>query len=431
MRRQRPAVFLVFALLLSVYCATCSTAEPPLPEPTAQVTLEAFLGESAVPEKQRSADSDLLPFQVHTGRAATAGDFSSPLAVGRAGGTPVAVPPGLIALVIKLHPLEIVGPFQAPAGIQTTVRFLAFPQATPPVRTWRVERGEEAIARAFPPPVSLPPPAPETQPSGLQDPVPPSPLSAFSVSSHEVLSRAFENFYGCDLAQRILLRVHTPDGQVLEYASQQARAQRAGRTYQMTVVEGRSDLRDYRVLTIQNRGRSDDTFVYVPSLLRARRFTAAQRADRFLGTDLALEDLEIHDADRFEIVGRSVSSVAGEPAHLVTAQPLYQGSSYDRADFFVAQHDYALLEVHFYRKQALRAFKITRSAREDMERLNGHVLPRRMVFSDLERGTRTEVIFHARVVNPDLDLGLFTKTTLESRRSLLRPRSEAELNAGQ
>jgi hypothetical protein len=68
----------------------------------------------------------------------------------------------------------------------------------------------------------------------------------------------------------------------------------------------------------------------------------------------------------------------------------------------------------------LQAYKIARMPRADMESQNGHFLPRRMIFQDLETGTETEILFHSRVVNPPIDEGLFSKTTLESHRRLLR-----------
>ena len=68
---------------------------------------------------------------------------------------------------------------------------------------------------------------------------------------------------------------------------------------------------------------------------------------------------------------------------------LYE-SSYDRADFFVSQRDYALLEVRFYRTGAAEPFKVTRFPRSDMIRQDGHTLPLRVIFLNHERRTRAE-----------------------------------------
>jgi hypothetical protein len=242
---------------------------------------------------------------------------------------------------------------------------------------------------------------------------------AFATSAHEVLSRAFANFWGCDLEEQLEFQVTTRSGQVMRHVAERLRKRIGDRTYDLFSIRGGTDRRDFRSLRIQGRGGSDDLFAWVPELRRVRRLTSAQRGDQFFGSNLSLEDLEVQFVERHEIVGRATTLVEGEPAHIVTTQPLYD-SGYDRADFFIAQSDHALLEIRFYHVDALQAYKIARMPRADMESQNGHSLPRRMIFQDLESGTETEILFHSRAVNPPIDEGLFSKTTLEGHRRLLR-----------
>jgi len=197
-----------------------------------------------------------------------------------------------------------------------------------------------------------------------------------------------------------------------------------GRSHDLFSVRGGTDRRNIRTLRIQGLGGSDDLFAYTPELHRARRLTSAQRGDQFFGSNLSLEDLEVQFVSRNELVGRATTLVEGEPAHIVTTHPLYD-SGYDRADFYVAQSDYALLEVRFYYEGALEAHKISHMPRSHMERQNGHLLPRLIIFRDLESDTRTEIHTRSRLVNPPMDEGMFTKTSLESRRRLLRSKPAA------
>jgi hypothetical protein len=265
--------------------------------------------------------------------------------------------------------------------------------------------------------------APPGEASEREDALAPWP-EAFTVSAREVLSRAFDNFYGCDLEEQLEFQVTTRSGQVMRHTAERIRKRIRGRTYDLFSIRGGTDRREYRSLRIQGRGGSDDLFAFVPDLLRVRRLTSAQRGDQFFGSNLSLEDLEVQFVERNELVGRATTLVEGEPAHIVTISPLYD-SGYDRADFFVAQSDYALLEIRFYHKGARQAYKVAYMPREHTERQNGHVLPRRMIFRDVESETETEIHFRSRRVNPPIDEGLLTKTTLESRRRLLRSASTA------
>jgi hypothetical protein len=285
--------------------------------------------------------------------------------------------------------------------------------ATPEGAAWRRRRYLRILAPALLIALALSATASE------QEDAFPAGRRALAISAHEVLSRAFTNFYGCDIEEQLDFHVTTESGQVMRHVAERIRKQIRGRTYDLFSIRGGTDRREYRSLRIQGRGGSDDLFAYVPDLLRVRRLSSAQRGDQFFGSNLSLEDLEVQFVERNEIVGRATTLVEGEPAHIVTTQPLYD-SGYDRADFFVAQSDYALLEIRFYRGAALEAYKVAHMPRADTESQNGHHLPRRMIFQDLESGTQTEIYYRSRLVNPPIDDGLFTKTTLESRRRLLR-----------
>jgi hypothetical protein len=78
------------------------------------------------------------------------------VAEGRAGEGAVPVPPGLVTLLVHLDPPERIGPFRLAPGDAARVSVLESRESGVPRRVWRVERGDEAVGRAFPPPDELP-----------------------------------------------------------------------------------------------------------------------------------------------------------------------------------------------------------------------------------------------------------------------------------
>ena len=128
-----------------------------------------------------------------------------------------------------------------------------------------------------------------------------------------------------------------------------------------------------------------------------------------------LEDLEVHRAERFEIVGRAFSVLRGEPVQVLTLEPLLD-LGYRRSIMYVSQRDYATLEVHYYRDTGgSRPYKVARAPREDMLVTEGHVLPQHWIFTDYQRGTETEARWHRLQVTDGLDSDLFTAARLETR----------------
>jgi hypothetical protein len=242
---------------------------------------------------------------------------------------------------------------------------------------------------------------------------PASPL----VPAREVIERAFANFYYCDLRADLVFDVRRRGRSVLRYDTELMRKFIDGRAHDLFYFEGDGDTRGRRVLRIERIGRADDAFVYLPQLRRIRRTVMAQSADKMLGMEVTLEDLEVLRADDFELLGSSMTQVEGEPARIVTLRRL-AGGAYDRVDFFVAAADAAILEVRFYRRDALEPYKQTRMRRADMQRYPGHVLPSRIEFVDREAGTETLLVFARRAVNPELPSDRFTTLGLEKRQHL-------------
>jgi hypothetical protein len=253
--------------------------------------------------------------------------------------------------------------------------------------------------------------APPRRPGGGQDAFVPVP------SARQVMERAFENFYYYDVHADLDFVVRSAGRVVLEYRTELLRKFIDGRAHDLFYFEGDGDLRGRRVLRVERLDRADDAFVYLPQLRRIRRTVTAQRADRLMGMDVTLEDLEVQRIDKFEIVGRAFADVGGESAHIVTLKRLLE-TAYDRVDFFVAADDYAMLEVRFYRVGADEPYKVTRMDRAWMQRYADHVLPTRIDFEDRDAGTETTLVFRRREVDPELSSAPFSTLSLEKRSRL-------------
>ncbi len=234
------------------------------------------------------------------------------------------------------------------------------------------------------------------------------------VSARQVIERAFENFYHYDMHANLEFVVSRQGRVVLDYETELLRKFIDGRAHDLFYFEGDGDMRGRRVLRIQQIDRADDAFVFLPQLRRIRRTVVAQRADKMLGMDLTFEDLEIQRLENFEILGRAASRVGDEMAHIVTLKRLVPGS-YDRVDFFIAADDYAMLEVRFYRRDALEPYKITHMERSSMQPYPHHVLPSQIDFIDREAGTETRVVYRRRDVDPELPSSRFSTSSLEKR----------------
>jgi hypothetical protein len=140
-------------LAVEVYGGLEPIASDPTPD---RVELVVDLTDSMAAPPDQPLDAPAPPFLVIA--QPDPSQRADVVAVGRAGDEAIPVPPGLMTLIVQLDPPETIGPFRLEPGSSARVRVLDAPGTQSPERTWRIERGNEAVGRAFPPPERLPTP---------------------------------------------------------------------------------------------------------------------------------------------------------------------------------------------------------------------------------------------------------------------------------
>ena len=233
-----------------------------------------------------------------------------------------------------------------------------------------------------------------------------------------LLRLAFENRYEVDITARIELRMYDRSGREQKRVLDSASKMIDGRLHSFGRLAWPNHLRGMGILTIEvDRGRHD-AFVYMPALGRVRRVSTAQRADSFFGSDVTYEDIERRHAEEF-VVGEPAGFVhAGERALEVMATPR-TAQSYERLAIVVAESDFAILEVRYYKREAEVPFRVVRASRADMISKSGHTLPTRMSVESIVRGTRTEVLLIDLVIGATIEDNLFTASALETGREVV------------
>jgi hypothetical protein len=226
----------------------------------------------------------------------------------------------------------------------------------------------------------------------------------------ELLRRAFDRRYGADTHQQMTLRLRSGGREVQRQRIEVVTHTEDGRLHALARFTAPPDLRDTALLVLEQEGRPDDYFLYLPALDRVRRVSGAQRGDSFMGTDLTYEDLERRRIDEFEDLRAEAGSLP-EPVVVVSARPRH-AAAYERVEFAIAPGDAALLETRYYGRASPDPYKVIRFPREHLHEEAGYSVPTRIAVANLRKGTETEVTVEELRLDPDLDLRLFTTDAL-------------------
>jgi hypothetical protein len=244
----------------------------------------------------------------------------------------------------------------------------------------------------------------------------------------DLLRRAFDRRYGADTHQQMTLRLRSDGGEVQRQRIEVVTRTEEGRLRALARFTAPPDLRDTALLVLEQEGRPDDYFLYLPALGRVRRVSGAQRSDSFMGTDLTYEDLERRRVDEFQDLRAEPGAPAGEPVVVVSARPRH-AATYERVEFAIASRDAAILETRYYARASASPYKVIRFPREHLHEEAGYSVPTRIAVANLRKGTETEVTVDELRLNPGADIRLFTTDALLREAKLdapgAAPRDEA------
>ena len=242
-----------------------------------------------------------------------------------------------------------------------------------------------------------------------------------------LLQQAFDTRFNFDVVQLVEIAT-TERTSTVSRVIQMATKRIDGRLHGLGYITAPERLRDTRLLMIENRDRSDDFFIYLPSEDKVRRVTSSRRADSFMGTGLSYEDLERRYVEDYEVSDAGTDVIGGEPVRVIGAKPRYD-SGHDIAFYFIAESDQAIREVRYWRGDKKRLLRVQRVPREALAHMGEFLIPTRIELEDLQRRSNTTVTFSQIHLDPELDDKLFSRTAVEKGRPIPSLEGVGELPA--
>jgi hypothetical protein len=112
-----------------------------------------------------------------------------------------------------------------------------------------------------------------------------------------------------------------------------------------------SDVRNTTTLLIENPGKDDEIWVYLPALKKARRLASNNKKSSFVGTDLSFGDLVGHKAKDWHHKILRQDNLAGVPVYVVESVPktpeIAADSGYSKRTSWVAKDNHVSLKIEF------------------------------------------------------------------------------------
>jgi hypothetical protein len=162
-----------------------------------------------------------------------------------------------------------------------------------------------------------------------------------------------------------------------------------------------ASLRGVGTLVVEDAGRANAIWHYVPATRSARRVSGEHRQNRFMGTEFTFEDFEgiKRDAYAFVVLGEE-ACLGSSRCFVIEARPVdvdeTAGSGYARKVYRIDQRTHVIARVDLYDRDGVLV-KIFESS--DFRNLGGHWRPKRQVMTHVRTGHATVLTELERVLD--------------------------------
>ncbi len=181
----------------------------------------------------------------------------------------------------------------------------------------------------------------------------------------------------------------------------------------MAVFQKPASVKDTRFLILENEGRDEDRWIYLPALKKVRRIASSEGGSSFIG-EISYDDMSAGGSSDGTHTLLKEDVVAGEPVYVVQSISSASGSSqYSKVVAYVSKTKWLPVKVEMYDKQG-KLLKVAEAL--EMKELQGIWTIMKLKMSNVQNGNATTLTFQILEYGKKIPAGVFTTRFLETGR---------------
>lgn len=176
-----------------------------------------------------------------------------------------------------------------------------------------------------------------------------------------------------------------------------------------------ASVRGTRFLTIENQGRDNDQWIFLPSLGRVRRIAAAEGSGSFVGTDFSYDDIASMDRktelDNHRILRQE--RFRDRDCYVIESIPVDPNYQYGRMVQWIDRENFVLYQIELFdrRGNQVKLLEIL-----EFREVQGRLAPVVTRMTTLAAGTSTTINVEILRYDDNIPEGVFTQRFLETGR---------------
>lgn len=240
-------------------------------------------------------------------------------------------------------------------------------------------------------------------------------VSPFAQSADEIVKASRGRIDADTISTRSRMIIYAKDGSTTERLLDQYSSDTKEGTRTVIVFQKPASVAGTRFLTVENRGKADDRWIFLPSLGKIRRISSSESSGSFMGTDFSYEDVSFTDRDYTEDSHALLreETLDGKDCWVIESKPKDQSFQYSKTISWIGKADQVTIRAQFFDKRGALLKQLDLGS---LETVQGRLTPMTMRMSDLQAKTSTEVKIEILKYDEKIPPSVFTTRFLETGR---------------
>ncbi len=234
-------------------------------------------------------------------------------------------------------------------------------------------------------------------------------------SADEIVRRSRDRIDAETVSMRARMTITARDGGTTERLVDQYSKDSGQGTRTVIIFQKPASVAGTRFLTVENPGRDDDRWIYLPALGKVRRIAASEGSGSFVGTDFSYDDISSADRDVEEdahVLLRE-EPIDGRPCWVIESTPRDSGYQYSKMVSWIEKATSIALRIEMFDKKGALAKTLEVGG---VEPVQGRLTAKTMTMTSVQ--AKTSTIMQLEIIKYDdrIPDGVFTTRFLETGR---------------
>ncbi|MFA6508078.1 MAG: outer membrane lipoprotein-sorting protein [Treponemataceae bacterium] len=237
----------------------------------------------------------------------------------------------------------------------------------------------------------------------------------FAQNADEIVKASRDRIKSDTVSTRSRMVIYAKDGSTTERLLDQYSIDTKSGTRTVIVFQKPASVAGTRFLTVENKGKSGDRWIFLPSLGKIRRISSGESSGSFMGTDFSYDDVSFSDRDYTDDTHTFLreETLDGKACWVIESTPKDTTFPYSKIISWIDKSNSVSVRVHLFDKKGELSKQLDIGK---LETIQGRLTPMGMKMTSVQAKTSTEVKVEIMKYNDKIPESVFTTRFLETGR---------------